>query len=129
MGNRRIIGWLAAAAAGAALLGACADGSADPEGTTSPTPPAVSPQATPPTPSPVPSPPAGADRTITGEVVPGVEAGCLLLRTQRDDYLLIGYHDQLAIGQTATVRGYTHPDLMTTCQQGTPFVVLEVVPS
>lgn len=127
MGNHRVLGWLAAAAV-ATVLGACADGPADPDGAPGPTPPTLTPPVTPhpPMPSPVPSPPPGAERTITGEVVPGVEAGCLLLHTDEDDFLLLGDHDELTAGRTATVRGYPDPDLLTYCQQGTPFVILEV---
>jgi hypothetical protein len=73
------------------------------------------------------SPPSGPTRTITGEVIEGVEAGCVLLRTKDQDYLLVGGEDEVQIGRTATVRGYAEPDLATICQQGTPFVVLEVV--
>jgi hypothetical protein len=80
-------------------------------------------------PMPTVSPPVGAERTITGEVFQGVEAGCLLLRAADDDYLLIGGHDELRAGATVTVRGYADPDLITICQQGTPFVVIEVVSS
>lgn len=75
------------------------------------------------------SPPSGGGRTITGEVFEGVEAGCLLLRAAGVEYLLVGRHDEFRIGETVTVRGYADPDLATICQQGTPFVVLEVVPS
>jgi hypothetical protein len=61
-------------------------------------------------------------------VVTGVEAGCLLLRTGTGDYLLLGEAaDDLGAGQTVTVRGQIRPDLMTTCQQGTPFEVSEVI--
>ncbi|WBB64973.1 hypothetical protein [Micromonospora sp. WMMD812] len=69
--------------------------------------------------TPTPSPPAGG-RSLTGIVTSGVEPGCLLL----DGYLLIGGpRDVLAVGARVTVSGRVVPDMMTTCQQGTPFVV------
>jgi hypothetical protein len=132
MGSQRVFGLVAAAALAAALLGACADDPPDPGGTPDPAPPTVSPTppvtppATPHPPMPRPSPPVGAEQTITGEVVPGVEAGCILLRTERDEFLLVSGDEDLAIGQRVTIRGYLDPDLPTICQQGTPFVVLEV---
>ena len=49
-----------------------------------------------------------------------MEAGCLLL----DDYLLLGGpRDVLAAGREVTVTGRVEPGTVTTCQQGTPFVV------
>lgn len=136
MDIRQIRMWLAAAATVTvlAVLGACAESPGDPGGTPSPTPPTATPPATTPpaapvTPSPpmpTVSPPVG-ERTITGEIHAGVEATCLVLRTGGDDYLLVGDYGDLRPGMTATVRGYPDPDLMTFCQQGTPFVVTEVV--
>jgi hypothetical protein len=64
-------------------------------------------------------PPVGA-ATLTGTVESGVEPGCLLL----DGYLLIGGpRDVLTPGATVTVTGKIQPDMMTTCQQGIPFLV------
>jgi hypothetical protein len=59
-------------------------------------------------------------RTLTGIVTAGVEHQCLLL----DGYLLVG-GDRTVIraGARLTVTGRIVPDLVTTCQQGTPFVV------
>ncbi len=58
--------------------------------------------------------------TLTGTVSSGVEPGCLLL----DSYLLLGGPgDVLKPGARVTVTGQAQPDLITTCQQGTPFVV------
>ncbi|MEU8296700.1 hypothetical protein AB0C04_05365 [Micromonospora sp. NPDC048909] len=92
---------------------------------TSPTP------ATPPAPSTSPTrppkspggptlpPPVGAT-TLTGTIAPGVEPGCLLL----DGYLLVGGpRNVLTAGAKVTVSGRVEPNMMTTCQQGTPFVV------
>ncbi|BCL15680.1 hypothetical protein [Micromonospora sagamiensis] len=64
------------------------------------------------------SAPGGA--TITGTVTSGVEPGCLLL----GEYLLVGGpRDMIKSGAKLTVTGRVQPDLMTTCQQGTPFLV------
>ncbi|MEV4655378.1 hypothetical protein [Micromonospora sp. NPDC049301] len=64
-------------------------------------------------------PPVGAIE-LTGTIIRGVEPNCVLL----DGYLLIGGpRDVLTAGATVTVTGRVEPDMMTTCQQGTPFVV------
>ncbi|MEW2383232.1 hypothetical protein AB0873_14250 [Micromonospora sp. NPDC047707] len=126
-------------------LGACGgqgtgDGTPTPTGaspvTDSPIPEPTTPGAVPPTSpaaptQPVPTvspkqpggptkpPPVGA-ATLTGKVESGVEPGCLLL----DGYLLIGGpRDVLTAGATVTVTGKIQPDMMTTCQQGIPFLV------
>ncbi|TWH68400.1 hypothetical protein [Micromonospora olivasterospora] len=58
--------------------------------------------------------------TLTGVVEAGVEPGCRML----DGYQLIGGPaDVLAAGAKVTVTGQPKPDMLTTCQQGTPFVV------
>ncbi|MEU8263529.1 hypothetical protein AB0C02_23250 [Micromonospora sp. NPDC048999] len=64
--------------------------------------------------------------TLTGTVQAGVEPNCLLL----DGNLLVGGPRQvLKAGARVTVTGHAQPDLMTTCQQGTPFVVEAVKPA
>ncbi len=64
-------------------------------------------------------PPVGA-ATLTGTVQAGVESGCLLL----DGYLLVGGPRAVLIpGASVLVTGKVQPDLMTTCQQGIPFLV------
>ncbi|MBB4960014.1 hypothetical protein [Micromonospora polyrhachis] len=79
----------------------------------------------PPGKSPVPRPPGRTTPpsdtiTISGTIIAGVEAGCVLL----DRYLLLGGpRELLRAGATVTVTGRVQPGLMTTCQQGTPFVV------
>lgn len=70
------------------------------------------------------------ETTITGQVVEGVEAGCLLLATSAGEYLLvipphIG-RSAVRAGARLVVRGRVEPDLVSYCQQGTPFVVSEV---
>ncbi|MPZ25075.1 MAG: hypothetical protein GEV12_01130 [Micromonosporaceae bacterium] len=139
-----------AAVLAAALLGACGGESGGPEPSPSteapgtPTPPASPspPTTAPPTTEPVPpgqpplSPPVvvppPTDRpgqtTLSGQVYAGVEAGCRLLRTESGDYLLIGQAAESAqLGSTVTVRGQVRADMATTCQQGTPFEVSEVL--
>jgi hypothetical protein len=68
-------------------------------------------------------PPAAGPKTLTGTITAGVEPGCLLL----DDHLLIINDAELRsaarTGATVTVTGRVEPGMMTTCQQGTPFVV------
>ncbi|MET8348824.1 MULTISPECIES: hypothetical protein [unclassified Micromonospora] len=90
---------------------------------------AVPPTPGPVTPTPAPTlkppggptvpPPVGATE-LTGTITPGVEPNCVLL----DGYLLIGGpRDVLTAGAKVTVTGRVEPGMMTTCQQGTPFVV------
>ncbi|MFC0532639.1 hypothetical protein [Phytohabitans kaempferiae] len=78
-----------------------------------------------PTPSGKPS--GGALIEVSGTVVEGVEMGCRLL----DQYLLLPgpgiNRDDLRAGATLTVRGRVEQGMMTTCQQGTPFMVTEIV--
>ncbi|MEQ4301198.1 hypothetical protein ABNF97_07380 [Plantactinospora sp. B6F1] len=58
--------------------------------------------------------------TLRGTVRAGVELNCVLL----DDYLLVGGpRDVLTPGARVTVVGEVRANLMTTCQQGTPFQV------
>jgi hypothetical protein len=127
------------------MLGGCAQGGGEPLRTPAPvgsTDP--SPVATPaPTPTPQPGvtdlgdlPPVpdnkapgsgkpipgqmGTPMRLTGVVTPGVEANCILL----NGYLLIGGpRELLRGGATVTVTGRVQAGLLTTCQQGTPFVV------
>ncbi|MER7167480.1 hypothetical protein ABT336_15600 [Micromonospora sp. NPDC000207] len=64
--------------------------------------------------------------TLTGRVGAGVEPGCLLL----DGYLLVGGDTSvLRPGARVTVTGKVEEGLMTTCQQGTPFVVSTAHPA
>jgi hypothetical protein len=64
--------------------------------------------------------------TLTGTVRPGVEPDCLLLQ----GYLLVGGpRELLRGGGRVKVTGRVQPGLMTTCQQGTPFVVEAAEPA
>jgi hypothetical protein len=78
-----------------------------------------------------PSAPVG--QTITGTVTAGVEPNCVLLSGGGTDYLLIfedpALRDQVKTGEQATVVGRAEKSQMTTCQQGTPFIVTSVRPN
>ena len=81
---------------------------------------APSDQATPPPVDPSVGVKTVAPMTMTGTVTAGVEANCMLL----NGYLLIGGPRELIrSGATITVTGRVQKGMMTTCQQGTPFVV------
>lgn len=79
---------------------------------------------------PVPGKPSGGGTTtLTGTVTAGVEPNCLLL----DGHLLI-FNDaaqkgSVRAGQRITVTGRPDEGLMTTCQQGVPFLVSSVAGS
>jgi hypothetical protein len=130
---------IAVVAAGVLLTGCAGDSGGD-EPTPSPSSPATpSPSLPPPVlptlpgspPVPSLSPPStgrSGELTLTGELVSGVEAGCLLLETDAGQYLLFGEAAQeLSAGATVTITGRVRTDMMSTCQQGTPFEVTEVL--
>ncbi|MEV6930307.1 hypothetical protein AB0M46_38300 [Dactylosporangium sp. NPDC051485] len=79
--------------------------------------------------APLAGPPSGSVMSVRGTLKDGVEPGCVLLATDAKTYLLIG-GDRAAMksGQQVTVYGTPQPDLMTTCQQGTPFKVTKIEP-
>ncbi|WP_432831089.1 hypothetical protein [Dactylosporangium sp. CA-092794] len=68
--------------------------------------------------------------SVTGTVQDGVEPGCVLLATDSKTYLLVGPKraELPKAGTRATVYGHPEPDLLSTCQQGTPFRVNRVEP-
>jgi hypothetical protein len=69
---------------------------------------------------PTPGKRASGTVTVTGTVAYGVEPNCVLV----NGYLLVGGPRQLfTAGALVTVTGRVEPDMMTTCQQGTPLVV------
>lgn len=75
------------------------------------------------------SPPAskGSIRQLTGSVSEGVESGCLLLQAPDGLYLLVGGdRAMLGPGVSVVVTGEVDRELVTTCQQGTPFRVRSV---
>lgn len=75
----------------------------------------------------VPTPSRAGDpgaTTVRGTVSAGVEAGCTLLSTGSEQYLLLGADPAIAVaGAVVEVSGRPDPGAMTTCQQGTPFHV------
>jgi hypothetical protein len=73
------------------------------------------------------SKPSSAQSTISGTVESGVEAGCLVLEHEGTVYGIYGSFDTAVVfaGASVTLHGKIENDMMTTCQQGTPFVVEE----
>jgi hypothetical protein len=112
----------------ALALAGCANGAASSSSSPAPvTPSAAVTSAAVPTEEPSISKPADTgSKTLTGTISAGVEANCLLL----DDHLLIFDDAALKaaaqVGATVTVTGSAKPGMMTTCQQGTPFIVTAI---
>ena len=128
------------------LLAGCATGTTQDAGDSNPTSPAAAtntsrapttaPESSMPTtpfsPKPTPSTKATTqgEITITGVVEEGVERGCTVLRSGDQLYQLIGSADpRITPGTRLRVRGRPNPNLMTTCQQGTPFQVVDIQPA
>lgn len=66
--------------------------------------------------------------TLTGTIEAGVEHGCLVLtddRTKRRVNLSGGNHDIVKAGATVTVVGVIRGDMLSYCQQGPIFQVLQ----
>jgi hypothetical protein len=105
---------------------------ADPGGKTAPVDPGT---AVPGTPVDPPSGKPGGigTQTIAGTVTAGVEPNCLVLTGPSGAYLLIindpASRAAAKVGASVTVVGKADPRMMTTCQQGTPFVVSQVRPN
>ncbi len=93
--------------------------------------PAAPPPAATPTESTDPSAPIG--QTITGTVTAGVEPNCTLLSGGGTNYLLIfedpALRTKVTVGEQATVVGRAEAGQVTTCQEGTPFIVTSVRPN
>ena len=68
--------------------------------------------------------------TITGMMAAGVEPGCLLLQDASGTHLLLfedpAMRADVQAGSKVTVTGRSDPSMMSTCQQGTPFIVTAV---
>jgi hypothetical protein len=75
----------------------------------------------------VPSGKPGARMQLTGTVSPGVEGGCHLLTSGGTTYQLVGGGGEVVDGRQVKVLGAVRRDLMTTCQEGVPFVVERVL--
>ncbi|MFI7597339.1 hypothetical protein [Actinoplanes sp. NPDC049681] len=118
---------LLATTAVALSVAGCANGSSEPSSApaSSAVPSSAVPSAVPSSAVPSAVPSAGPG-TISGTVTAGVEPNCLLV----DDHLLIFNDDKLKAvaeeGATVTVTGRTEPGMMTTCMQGTPFIVTAI---
>ena len=107
----------------------CANGAGESAGAPAAAPAAssVAPSSAVPTEESSPAKPAGAgSKTLSGTIIAGVEPGCLLL----DDHLLLIEDPTLKAaakaGASVTVTGRAEEGMMTTCQQGTPFVVTAI---
>ena len=115
-----------------ACLAGCAGNNAAPSaGSAETSAPSSAPSSSSPSPSLEPSE-SGAAETVTGTVEAGVEANCTLIRDDAGNHVL--YYDdpslkaQAPVGKKVTVTGHSKPGMMTTCQQGTPFIVTSVSP-
>jgi hypothetical protein len=75
--------------------------------------------------APVPASPSSS--AISGTVAEGVEPNCLLLRGDGKPHLLLfadpALKSKAIVGAKVTVVGTAKAAQMTTCQQGTPFLV------
>jgi hypothetical protein len=115
----------------ALALAACAQPSADSAGSA----PSVAPSTGLPSAG-LPSaglPSAEGNQTLSGTVTAGVEPNCLVLSGDGATHLLV-FHDEslrsaAKVGTVVTVVGKARPELMSTCQQGTPFIVTSVRPN
>ncbi|MFI1988414.1 hypothetical protein [Actinoplanes sp. NPDC020271] len=71
--------------------------------------------------------------TITGTVASGVEPNCTLLQETGGGTRLLVFKDEslrasAAPGSKVSVTGTPQPGMMSTCQQGEPFLVSSVTP-
>jgi hypothetical protein len=84
-------------------------------------------------PGPSGGPGAAGAQTVSGTVTAGVEPDCLLLGGGNTQYLLVfedpAIRSAAAVGAKVTVTGRAEPDMLSTCQQGTPFIVTSVQPN
>jgi hypothetical protein len=78
-------------------------------------------------------PPAASTETISGTVTAGVEPNCLLLQDATGSHLLHfsdpAMRADASVGSKVTLTGHSEPTMMSTCQQGVPFIVTAVRPS
>jgi hypothetical protein len=72
------------------------------------------------------SPSSADEMTVSGRVEEGVEAGCIMLRTNTQLYQLLGGdRNVVKVGNNIVVRGRVAKGVMGFCMQGTPFEVSE----
>jgi hypothetical protein len=108
------------------LLAACGSPDGPAGGATgSPSPPRSAPTPSPGSPAADPSG-TGPTMTLHGTVGAGVEAGCTVLTSGDRVYELMGNDVRGLHGRTVTVQGYVVKGMLTICQQGTPFRVVQV---
>jgi hypothetical protein len=70
------------------------------------------------------------EMTLTGTVEEGVELNCLIMRAQGKVYQLMGGdRNVVKAGATVWVRGRVDKGVVSYCQQGEPFQVLEARPA
>lgn len=70
-------------------------------------------------------PGSASQTTISGTIEAGVESGCLVLEHDGTVYGIFGNYDSSIVyaGAKVTLHGQIDKGMMSTCQQGTPFVV------
>jgi len=75
-------------------------------------------------------PSSGQKITVTGTVMAGVEAKCLILKTDTTNYQLLG-GDPRVVHEDAhiTVTGVIRTDVMSYCMQGVPLEVETATPA
>jgi hypothetical protein len=77
-------------------------------------------------------PTASGAQTISGTIAEGVEPHCLILRDSGGSHVLFfddpGLRSAAKAGSRVTLTGRSEPTMMTTCQQGVPFIVSSVKP-
>ncbi len=75
-------------------------------------------------------PGATGAQTITGTVTAGVEPNCLVLTAGDASYQLVfddpAMRSDAPVGKKVTLVGRSEPGMMSTCQQGVPFIVSAV---
>ena len=100
--------------------------------TTSSSAPAASPSSKP-TAEPSDKPTAGGAQTVTGTVEAGVEPNCRLIKDNTGSHLLVfrdeSLRSQASVGKKITATGRSEPTLMSTCQQGIPFIITSISPA
>jgi len=124
---------VAVAAVGLVLLAGCAEPAAPPAPGRTPGPSPVVPTL-PPTPTLSPAPtlppapttsPPGKPVTVSGTVREGVEPGCLLI----DKYLLVNAPTRVVYaGARVRLTLEVRTDLVSTCMQGTPAMIVSAQP-
>jgi hypothetical protein len=135
---------LLVAAALLTLLAGCANGgtgAASPADSGSPSAPATAapspstpsipaPSTGPLSPTPTGKPTNGATITVVGTVQDGVEAKCLVLRTDSQSYQLMGGDPAVVrAGAHLRVTGVVRTDVMSYCMQGIPLEVTTAAPA